>query len=947
MDKKTAGYLYRVVGVYLFISVVWILASDKMVNVLWDDPDMITKVQMLKGWTFVLASTAIIWFLVRDGLVKLEDSEKRIRREKDFAHCIIESSPVGIVTVNREGKIKFANSYALEILQIGEREVTERTYDDDRWEISDYNGDPVPENELPFSRIMQERTMLGGFKHAITRTDGTTIFLVINGTPLFDSTGDVEQILFALEDWTKQVETQKRLESINRSLSVLKDVNQILIREQDEPVFLQKMCDVLIREGGYKMAWVGFPEADSSRILPAAHAGDEQGYLETGSFSVSADEATGKGPTGQAFRTRKPVAERNIASSETFSPWKSEALKRGYASALSLPLVYGEQVLGTLNIYSRGRDCFDERETALLQEMADDVAYGLANLRLRRQQETARRELEKSEQRLLLHNRIGEFFLAESEHGPYPRVLDVILQYFGCQYGFIGYIDRDGNLFCPTMTWDISEKCKMEDKAPLFPRDAWAGVWGKALIEKTPRYSNRLLNLPAGHIALKNALAAPLLNKGELVGLIAVAHRETEFNDSDRDYLESLANYIAPIMQARLEQSRTYEDLLEAKERAEESNRMKSEFLANMSHEIRTPLNGILGMLQLLQTMDLEDEGREYVQVAVTSSRRLNRLLTDVLDLAKIEAGKLDIREEEFEFSDVMHSVRDIFTQVARRKEIEFNLDWSPKIPHRLVGDSGRVTQLIFNLVGNALKFTEEGRVDVNAYMYPYAKGAYDCRILFVISDTGCGIPDEAQTRIFDTFTQSDSSMERKFEGAGLGLALVKKILLLLGGTLAVDSADGEGTTVYMSVPFKMEQNGLTTDLQVDGLQEVFNGYLVLVVDDDPVTRLATRRMLEKMGCTVVLAQDGREALSRLGEMDVNCILMDIQMPEMDGVTATKHIRSSPEFKDKADVCIIAMTAYAMRGDRDKFIAAGMDDYLSKPVDSSSLLFVLQKNLAE
>jgi len=526
-------------------------------------------------------------------------------------------------------------------------------------------------------------------------------------------------------------------------------------------------------------------------------------------------------------------------------------------------------------------------------------------------------------------------------------VLDVIRKYFETRFGYIGYIDENGDLVCPTMTREVWEKCDMPGKDIVFKRDCWKGLWGESLQRMVPMYSNGPLRLPEGHIALSNALVAPIIYNEQLIGQVVIAERKNDFNESDREYLMNLANYIAPIMQARLEQSRTHEDLLKAKERAEESNRMKSEFLANMSHEIRTPLNGILGMLQLLQTVNLEDEDREYVQVAMTSSRRLNRLLTDVLDLAKIEARKLDVREEEFEFSDVMQSVRDIFTQVARRKEIEFNLDWSPKIPQRLVGDSGRITQLIFNLVGNALKFTEEGRVDVNAYMYPYAKDDYGCRILFIISDTGCGIPDEAQTRIFDAFAQSDGSMERKFEGAGLGLALVKKILLLIGGTLAIDSADGEGTTVYMSVPFKMEQDGLSTDMQIDGLQEVFDGYLVLVVDDDPVTRLATRRMLEKMGCQVVLAQDGREALSRLDEMDVNCILMDIQMPEMDGVTATKHIRSSPEFKDKADVCIIAMTAYAMRGDRDKFIAAGMDDYLSKPVDSSSLLFVLQKNLAE
>lgn len=298
-------------------------------------------------------------------------------------------------------------------------------------------------------------------------------------------------------------------------------------------------------------------------------------------------------------------------------------------------------------------------------------------------------------------------------------------------------------------------------------------------------------------------------------------------------------------------------ELEQAKAVAEASNRAKSEFLANMSHEIRTPLNGILGMLQLLETTDPNDEQKEYLLGAIRSTNRLTRLLSDILDLSRIEAGRMEIVEAEFDIKITRDSIRELFEMEARRKGLRLEFGRDGNLPLVLIGDEARLRQILFNLVGNAIKFTEQGEVRIDASLLPRTRNS-SVRVLVTVSDTGIGIPEEQLNEIFEPFVQAEGSYTRRFQGAGLGLSIVRRLVKLLGGEIAIDSTPGEGTTVYLSLPFKLpvaEQE--TVELASDAPHPAHVSSRILVAEDDLVSSLTCKRMLEKLGYSVTAVNDG------------------------------------------------------------------------------------------
>ena len=551
-------------------------------------------------------------------------------------------------------------------------------------------------------------------------------------------------------------------------------------------------------------------------------------------------------------------------------------------------------------------------------------------------------ERKQVERELVIKNRISNTFVNTDYKNFYKAVLDIIREVFDSKYGYFGYINDDGDLVSESLTQDVWNECQIEGKSIVFPKDSWAGVWGESLKKRETIYKNGNLQLPEGHVQLTSAMAAPIMVNDQLIGQIALANKKNGYDERDKTLIQQLSAYIAPLLHSKLNEEQYKQDLLEAKEKAEENDRLKSAFLANMSHEIRTPMNGIMGFSQMLQEKDFPKEKRDkFLNIIYTRTNHLLNIINDLVDVSKIEANQLTLNPQGFCLNDVFKELHRVYYNELKIKEkanIQLKVNKAfDDINSLIYSDPNRFRQIMDNLLNNAIKFTNEGTIE-----FGYELQSDNNKLLFYVKDTGIGVPSDQQKNIFERFRQAQDTNSSEHEGTGLGLTISKNLVELMGGNMWLDSIEGEGSAFYFTLPYKTHQAVGKEEINEEVTDEnEGESKTLLIIEDDPTSLEYMKELLEPSGFSIIACATGKEGYEAfLNNPEIDLILMDIKLPDTTGLELTRKIRASMHHND---VPIIVQTAYAMSEDAQKSLDAGCDDYISKPIDKKQLLAKMHK----
>ena len=739
------------------------------------------------------------------------------------------------------------------------------------------------------------------FESIHRRKDGSTLRVEVSARKIVVDGRKFHQSI--IRDITERKQAEEQLRRSTRAMRVLSASNQALVRSRDEAALLRAICLAVTETGGYPLAFIGFAEDDEQRSVSLmGSAGRDVEYLD-GLHLTWVDEPSGRGPTGTAIRAGRIAICNNIETDPGFNLWREKAGRFGFRSVIGLPLYCESAVIGALTIYANEPDAFRDEEMGLLQELSGDLSYGIGAHRHRLDQARAERALLQSamEFRTLFDNVNDVIFIADLQ----GRILEA--NHVACRR--LGY-SRDELLAMSVADLD-SEACPAQ---------------ARALLERIVERGGLLFEVSEQH---KDGTVAP----------VEVSSRIFDYRHSCA--ILSVARDISDRKRAEAQARAHAVELERAKTEAETANRAKGQFLANMSHEIRTPMNGIVGMSGLLLDTSLSTEQRDYAETIRSSADALLAIVNDILDFSKIEAGRMEIEPGRFDIVACLEEVGELMGPQAHAKRVDYIFEQG--VQHRWVmGDAGRLRQIVLNLLSNAIKFTDHGAVTLSISIAESTVGQRLFRI--VVTDTGIGIAAEDLPLLFQTFTQVDSSLSKKHQGTGLGLAISRKLAELMGGSLTAASELGKGATFVLMLPLPIAESA---DVSSPAAPPQYAAQInskcrrVLIAEDNVVNQKIGVRLLEKFGCRVDVAANGREVVEMAGRFPYDLIFMDCAMPGMDGYEATREIRAREA--EGLRIPIVALTAHAIAGTREECLASGMDDYIAKPVSLAEIQQILRK----